>query len=972
MASFALKLDNSGKRQTRSSRPSFLVEDPNCVWLVQSGKLDLFLVSLKDGEPCGARRHVLRVEQDHAVFGVGRHFENMTLLASAAPDTIVLCLSRAEMQERVHEKGTITEKLLEDWINSLTLAVAGHFPVGQFMYLEPGKTVTIPQPTRVVFPKQGLVWAIHGEGNSFFRNAYFLGPERIPLINKQFFPVTRHAWLQSAPDSQIYSVDTSEFCRMDPEWHGLQHFHAVAMAFLAIKIEEAEEKERERLQVRAAADRNLFHTALLRLTAPLRKIQELVEGEDTCRNSVFLACQAIGKKIGIRAKPHPDMLRGISMADPVSAIARTSGFRVRTIALKGQWWKMDSGPFLAFLEEGRKPVALLPRSRRRYDLYDPSTNNRIAITQEVAATLNPFAYVLYRPFPAKKLTIVELLKFALPVYLSESLIIVLMGIGAGVMGMFAPAATGIIFDRLIPGAERAELVQMSGFLLVIAIATSMFTFARSFSILRLEGKLDTAVQAAVWDRLLGLPVSFFREYSSGDLAQRSLGISTIRQILTGSTLSAIFSGIFSIFSFILLFYYSWTLALVASGLVLFAFVVITACGLIQVRLQRKLVQISGEISSMLLQFINGLAKFRVSGTERRVFSVWAREFSRKKQIATRARHVQNVLTIFAAVFPLMCLATIFYCHQQFLAMPGLTKITTGSFAAFFGAFAQFLSSVLLFSATIVGAVGVVPAYERAKPILHALPEVTETMASPGKLTGAIEVSHVTFRYREDTPPVLRDVSLTIRSGQFVAIVGASGSGKSTLFRLLLGFEKPESGAIYYDGQDLAGVDVQEVRRQMGVVLQTSRPVSGSIFQNIVGSAPLTVDNAWEAARLAGIEQDIREMPMGLHTQISDGGGGISGGQRQRLMIARAIAGRPRILLFDEATSALDNQTQAVVSRSLESLRATRVVIAHRLSTIMNADCIYVVDKGSIVQSGTYQELIEQEGIFRDLARRQMI
>jgi ATP-binding cassette subfamily C protein len=266
----------------------------------------------------------------------------------------------------------------------------------------------------------------------------------------------------------------------------------------------------------------------------------------------------------------------------------------------------------------------------------------------------------------------------------------------------------------------------------------------------------------------------------------------------------------------------------------------------------------------------------------------------------------------------------------------------------------------------------VPAYERAKPIFHELPEVSEGMANPGRLTGALEVSHVTFRYNEGAPAVLRDVSIAVRAGQFVAIVGASGSGKSTLLRLLLGFEKPESGAIYYDGQDLAGVDVQEVRRQMGVVLQTSRPVSGSIFQNIVGSAPLTTENAWEAARLAGIEQDIRQMPMGLHTQISDGGGGISGGQRQRLMIARAIAGRPRILLFDEATSALDNQTQAIVSRSLESLRATRIVIAHRLSTIMNADCIYVMDKGCIAQSGTYQELIGQEGIFSELARRQMI
>jgi NHLM bacteriocin system ABC transporter ATP-binding protein len=403
-----------------------------------------------------------------------------------------------------------------------------------------------------------------------------------------------------------------------------------------------------------------------------------------------------------------------------------------------------------------------------------------------------------------------------------------------------------------------------------------------------------------------------------------------------------------------------------------AFTVSVVCGVIQVRRQRQISGLNGRISGMLLQFISGIAKFRVSGTEGRAFAAWAREFSRKKQISTSATRVSNALTVFNSIFPLVCNASIFYCYYLILQSPLHSgDLSTGQFLAFLAAFTQFMAAALLLSSAIVSAMSVVPVYERAQPIFQTLPEVTENKADPGKLTGAIEISNVTFRYKQNAPAVLRDLSLKIEAGQFVAFAGSSGSGKSTLFRLLLGFETPESGGIFYDGHDVSGLDIQAVRQQIGVVLQSSRPINGSIFNNIVGSAPLTVEDAWEAARLAGIEEDIKRMPMGMHTQLGDGGGSISGGQRQRRMIARAIVRRPRILLFDEATSALDNHTQAIVSRSLESLQATRVVIAHRLSTIIKADRIFVMDRGTIAQSGTYEELMAQPGLFRDLAHRQI-
>jgi ABC-type bacteriocin/lantibiotic exporter with double-glycine peptidase domain len=324
------------------------------------------------------------------------------------------------------------------------------------------------------------------------------------------------------------------------------------------------------------------------------------------------------------------------------------------------------------------------------------------------------------------------------------------------------------------------------------------------------------------------------------------------------------------------------------------------------------------------------------------------------------------------VFPLFC-AAVLYSYESYLsARPGETPLPTGQFLAFMATFTQFLIAMLYFSTALTSVFGIVPLYERAAPILHEMPEVVAAKSDPGPLSGAIEVNQIHFGYSSDGPLALQDVCLSVRPGQFVAIVGPSGSGKSTLLRLLLGFERPHGGSIYYNGKDLTALNLQKVRQQMGVVLQDGVLMRGPLYLNIIGSLPLTIDDAWRAARMAAVDLDIKEMPMGMHTVVSEGGRGFSGGQRQRIMIARAIARNPRFLFFDEATSALDNETQAVVNSSLECLQTTRVVVAHRLTTIRRADCIYVLDKGRVVQQGTFEELIAQEGLFREMARRQMV
>jgi ATP-binding cassette subfamily C protein len=593
------------------------------------------------------------------------------------------------------------------------------------------------------------------------------------------------------------------------------------------------------------------------------------------------------------------------------------------------------------------------------------------VGRKAAASLEPFAWVFYRPFPERSLSLYDLLIFGLRGAQSDLTTIFLMGIGSGLLAILTPLATGLIFDQLIPGADRSGITAAALFLAVAAVVSALFGLTSNYAVLRMEGRMESATQAAVWDRLLGLPVPFFRDFDSGDLAMRSLGISEIRAALTGSTISSVLSGIFSVFSLALMFYYSLPLALLGVGLSVIAFLVPTLAGVAQIKRYRVLSSVRGRLSGMLLQFLGGIAKLRVTGKEVRAFSAWAGEFTRQKREAAAARTLSNLLVVFTSSFPLLSIAAIFYVNSA-LGDSKFGSLTTGQFLAFYTAFFGFLNAGLELSSSVVSVLGIVPLFERAKPILATLPEVSSAKAYPGELTGAVEVSHVFFRYRQDLPLVLNDLSVKVRAGEFVALVGASGSGKSTLVRLLLGFEQPESGAIHFDGQDLAGLDLPAVRRQIGVVLQNGKLQTGDIFQNIIGALPLTIDDAWEAARQAGLDQDIQAMPMGMYTVLSEGGGGLSGGQRQRLMIARAIVAKPRMLLFDEATSALDNQTQAIVSRSLEALKATRIVIAHRLSTIVNADRIYVVDGGSVAEEGTYQVLLQKDGLFAKLAKRQLI
>ncbi len=643
---------------------------------------------------------------------------------------------------------------------------------------------------------------------------------------------------------------------------------------------------------------------------------------------------------------------------------------MRLVRLQVGWQQREHGPLLAFRGPKREPVALLPhRGRTHYVLIDPARNvEPVRVDTALASEIDSSAYVFLRPFPERAVGVWDLLKFGLRHSGVDALQILAFGFAGGILAGTIPLATAILYGTIIPGAMRPQLVTMGFALLAIALTATVTEIVRGLTIVRLQAHVGTTLQSAVMERLLALPASFFRRYEIGDLADRLMGIDRIEQYVSDITISAALSGVFSLVSFALLFIYDVGLAWLCALLALIAIAAAVTEALATLPLRRQIFDRFGGIAGFVLQIFNGIPKLRIARAETRAFVGWLHRFVAMRRITTRVGTIVYRFGIFSAIWP--AATTLAIIGYVFVVRHGAFPAST--FIAASAAFGQLLASLLGLGDAFVAVIRVIPIYERARPLLRELPEVLQAHGDPGTLTGAIELRNLSFRY-ETAPAVTLDrLDLKIEPGSFVAIVGPSGSGKSTLFRLLLGFEKPNHGAVLYDGHDLASVDLAAVRRQIGSVLQSTAALQGTIFENIAGARYITHDQAWDAARRVGIADDIAKLPMQLETYLGSDGGGLSTGQRQRIAIARAIVTSPHVLLFDEATSALDNETQAIVMKTLEQLSATRVVIAHRLSTIQSADRIVVLEAGRIVQDGVYRDLVATAGPFADLAQRQSI
>jgi ATP-binding cassette subfamily C protein len=944
---------------------SVFLDDPDVIWQVQKGRVDVFSVLLEDGQPSGQLHHLFRADQGTPLFGIEPEEGTFCLLFKGAPGTELVKQSKTDLQDlcrdEIHRIPVVF--LLEQWVIALSEAVIQELPPKTCSIItadDKGEAVS----GEFLRAGEDILWVSASSPGML----YLGGKESGRLSVDEYWPLVRKGWFWCSEELGYQAIDTDTLMEQELAWESLERFHRLIISLISRYRSEFKQQEKQRYEARLRNEQDYFEDALEHLAGVVSSKTEGRIAVDSGDKQLLKACQRIGQEIGIIFSAPREMNKEIHSLNPLDDICRESRIRNRRVVLKDDWWKKDNGPLLAFMQGDNRPVALIPVGNQAYQIYDPSQGSLVDVNAASTSLLQGFAYTFYRPFPDRALGLKDLVGYGLENVSKKDLgTVLVMGLLGGILNLMIPLAMGLLFSVIIPMAERNQLMWMTVFLLSGAVAMLCFQILRSLALLRIEGKMDASVQAAVWDRVLSLPPSFFRDYSAGDLANRALGISAIRQLLSGALLSSLFSAVFYLFNLVLLFFYDVSLAFLALMLVVIMGAVTALLSYRLLSYQRVMLQMQGKIAGLVLQLVNGIAKFRVAGAEGRAFYLWAKEFSQQRKLAFKVRSMSNLISVVNASLPLLMTGAIFMA----VISSERVSISLANFLAFNAAFAAFITAVVALTTIFTMLLNVIPLLERSKVILEAIPEVDDAQADPGELSGSLEVSHVDFRYRPDGPLILKNISFRIKAGEFVAFVGASGSGKSTLLRLLLGFEKAETGAIYYDRQDVASIDIQSVRRQMGVVLQNDQVMAGDLFNNIIGSYNLTLEDAWEAARMSGLEADIQQMPMGMHTFVTEGAKTLSGGQRQRLLIARAIVKKPRIIFFDEATSALDNRTQAIVSESLEKLEATRVVIAHRLSTIMNADRIYVIDQGRIVQSGTYDELINQAGIFAELARRQI-
>ncbi|RPI24924.1 MAG: ATP-binding cassette domain-containing protein [Acidobacteria bacterium] len=649
----------------------------------------------------------------------------------------------------------------------------------------------------------------------------------------------------------------------------------------------------------------------------------------------------------------------------IDYMLRPSGIMRRRVELTGDWWRDAVGCLLGSTTDG-DVVAIMPGRLHGYTYKDRS-GRLIRVNRKTGRNLAVDAFCFYRPLQAEKLGIADLLRFMLKsLSAADFLFVLTASAGVAMLGLLLPFMNKVIFDSVIPGAVKSMVPAIAALLFGAAASMALFGVVRGIILNRLQQKISLSVQPAGMMRLLALPATFFKEYSAGELSSRIMSLNALCSALSNATLTV---GLTALFSVVYLFQMrSFAPALAGPAILILAasLVLSVLSSWWQLRVTSRRMRVAARLNGLIFAMIAGIQKIKLAGAEKRAFARWAQAY---RDEATLAYAPPVFLRIHTAVATLIATAGTVWLYYT----AGAARVSPADYMAFNVAYGAASGAILALSGIVLTVSGVKPLLEMVQPVLQAVPETSATKKIVTSMSGMIEINGLSFRYTPEGPLILTDFDFKVYPGEYVALVGKTGCGKSTVLRLLLGFEKPESGAIYYDGNNLERLDLSSVRQSIGSVLQTSRLFPGDVFSNIVMTAPWkTMDNAWEAARLAGVEEDIRAMPMGMQTIISEGSGGVSGGQRQRILIARAIISKPSILLFDEATSALDNVIQKQVTDSLAKLRCTRVVVAHRLSTVRDCGRILVMEEGRIVEEGDYQALMARQGRFYELAIKQVV
>ena len=941
------------------------LDDPDALWLVARGSVDVFVAREQDGGALVEFKHLLRATRGRLLFQADGGPN--VIVAKGLPDSELRRVPRDALLEA--DEGRAVVEQVDAWVADISAAVALDVTHRQPIdcFLAAGALADL-NAGEVVSTKGGVVWMSGREVG-----LAFLGTEEPDRTGSGFVPVAPGSWVSVSGPTRQRGVSSRELHREGRLLAALAEFHRLSLGahdlnrrlLLADAVNLRAAQTRHRRESEDAARRSLCDVVDARGARP----------EQAGGAALQEALALVGRHEGIRFRaPRAPQVRqgaGAETGPSLDGILTASGVRGRDVALEARdrWWLGDSGAMLAFRREDGAPIALLPGRSGRYRMVDPATGRAEPVNAGRAASLHANAVFFYPSLPDGRVSGAgALARIAFHRWGGDAVRFATAGLLAG-LAMLAPAVlVGVFADEVAPAGRVGTLAWLTAGMVLLALTVGLLEVIEGTALMRLEGRAAARVTAALWDRLLDLPAVFFRNFTAGDLATRAMAFHDLRNQLSGVVMGALLSTVFLLPTFVLLFLYDTAMGWLGLAGGLASLAVTVTLGLRQVPHHRRLLAAERSLAGVLLQLIGAARKLRATGKEWTAFTRWAQGYREQKRSEMGVGVLNEHLVAFTAAAPLLATAALFAVAFE----RGPAALSAGAFLTVYAAYMVLMSAIAALGRTASDVAAIVPAGEQVSPILEASPRGGAGEAPAFELRGDVRLDNVSFRYAEDGPLVLRDVAIDVRPGEFVALVGGTGTGKSTVLRILLGLEKPSSGVVYYDGRDLERVDRRAVRRQVGVVVQDGSLQPRTVRDNIIGlAADLTLDDAWRAARLAAVDGDIRAMPMGMLTVVTEGSAVFSGGQIQRIMLAAALVRRPRVLLLDEATSFLDNNTQAQVMARIEELAVTRIVVAHRLSTIRKADRIYVFDQGRVAQQGAFAQLIETPGVFRDLARRQL-
>ena len=942
------------------------LDDAGVAWFVEGGALDVFVAQYGGDEMESALKHVIRVGPGRLAFGMDAP-PGGARLRLVAKGLVGSRLRRVPLRSlldgmagdagAVRDAGTLAAEV-DAWIEELGAAIARDVvPRPRIdLRLEPVERV---EAHGVVSAERGVVW-LAGETPG----AAFLDTEEVRPDGPGLIPVTQDTWVVLPRPTEVACRSSKE---LDPEtllFRALPELHRLALGAedLNRRLKLVDEAN---LQVARTTHRHRDETVARNRLRSLHGRRDPAAA--TGRHPLTAALVAVGRHEGIVIRsPSADPT---GEAPSLASILEASGVRARRVRLPPaeRWWLGDSGAMLAFRRTDGRPLALLPTAAGRYRLLDPMSGRTTRVDPGAARGLEDDAWLLYRGLPSGgPARMRDLFAVATGSLTADLTRIAAAGLGAGVLTLAPAVAIGVLLERVVPTGAIGPLLQLTAVLVALALVATLSQILRGTALMRLEGRVGARLGAALWDRMLRLKPGFFRRFTAGELATRAMAFQILRDRVSGATAAALLSMLFLFPTFALLFLYNHVLGWITLGIGLATLSVAVVFGALQIGPQRRRFQAERQLAGDLLQMVRGVGKLRSSGAEGSAFAAWARRYREQKRAEIHVAKLSEHLTAFSAAIPALAGAALFVVALD----QGPDQLPLANFLAVYAASMVFYTSIVTLGGSFEAIAAIVPGGEQAAPILAAEPDRV-SHGAPAVLEGEVRFDRVSFRYPGGGFPI-HEVSLHAKPGEFIAIVGESGAGKSTLVRLALGLEEPSSGAVYYDGRDLARLDHASVRRQIGTVVQDGDLPSGTVLDCIVGvTKDLTIDDAWRAARQAAVDRDIAAMPMGMYTYVSESAATFSGGQGQRIRIAAALVRRPRIVFLDEATSWLDTKSQAETMAGIEHSTATRIVIAHRLSTIRKANRIYVLHAGRVVQTGQFDELIGIEGPFRELARRQM-